>query len=87
MDHLNRGTLNLDEVEVVVLDEADEMISMGFKEDLQFALGTSGTIATMHGIFTDVVAEKSADGARCGLLRIGRTLGVGTSVVQRVLGQ
>ncbi|MGZ3686768.1 MAG: DEAD/DEAH box helicase [Bdellovibrionota bacterium] len=41
VDHLNRGTLNLDEVEVVVLDEADEMISMGFKEDLQTILSAA----------------------------------------------
>src|SRR6476659_9720384 len=30
MDHLGRGTLKLDEVETVVLDEADEMLDMGF---------------------------------------------------------
>lgn len=35
VDHLERGTLDLRNVERVVLDEADEMISMGFKEDLQ----------------------------------------------------
>ncbi|MFM7818019.1 MAG: DEAD/DEAH box helicase, partial [Verrucomicrobiota bacterium] len=30
MDHLNRGTLRLDEVRMVILDEADEMLNMGF---------------------------------------------------------
>lgn len=35
IDHLNRGTLSLDKVKVVVLDEADEMISMGFREDME----------------------------------------------------
>jgi len=39
VDHLERGSLNLDQVELVILDEADEMISMGFKEDLEFILG------------------------------------------------
>ncbi len=39
VDHLDRGTMKLDQVELVVLDEADEMISMGFKEDLEFILG------------------------------------------------
>ena len=33
-DHVARGTLDLDEVAVVVLDEADEMLDMGFAEDI-----------------------------------------------------
>lgn len=42
VDHLERGTLNLKNVHTVILDEADEMISMGFKEDLEKILdGTS----------------------------------------------
>jgi len=35
IDHLNRGTLILDSVEYVVLDEADEMLNMGFIEDVE----------------------------------------------------
>jgi ATP-dependent RNA helicase DeaD len=38
VDHLEKGTLRLDELEVLVLDEADEMISMGFKDDLEAIL-------------------------------------------------
>jgi ATP-dependent RNA helicase DeaD len=34
VDHLDRGTLALERIEVVVLDEADEMLDMGFAEDL-----------------------------------------------------
>lgn len=34
LDHLKRGSLDLSELEVVVLDEADEMLDMGFAEDL-----------------------------------------------------
>ncbi|QDF05466.1 MULTISPECIES: DEAD/DEAH box helicase [Myxococcus] len=41
LDHLRRGTLQLDDVRVVVLDEADEMLDMGFAEDLEAIL--SGT--------------------------------------------
>jgi ATP-dependent RNA helicase DeaD len=37
-DHIGRGTLQLDEVDVVVLDEADEMLDMGFAEDLETIL-------------------------------------------------
>ncbi|MEC7948595.1 MAG: DEAD/DEAH box helicase [Myxococcota bacterium] len=35
IDHLNRGSLRLDEVRCVVLDEADEMLDMGFQEDIE----------------------------------------------------
>lgn len=41
IDHLERGTLKLDSVSTVVLDEADEMISMGFKEDLETILDSA----------------------------------------------
>ena len=34
-DHLERGALNLASVRVAVLDEADEMLDMGFREDLE----------------------------------------------------
>ena len=35
LDHLRRGTLDLTKVEMVVLDEADEMLNMGFLEDVE----------------------------------------------------
>ena len=35
MDHLERGTLSLKEVTTVVLDEADRMLDMGFREDIE----------------------------------------------------
>jgi ATP-dependent RNA helicase DeaD len=38
MDHLRRGTLKLDALKVVVLDEADEMLRMGFLEDVEWIL-------------------------------------------------
>ena len=38
IDHINRGTLPLGSVEVVVLDEADEMLDMGFAEDIEAIL-------------------------------------------------
>src|SRR5262249_13090110 len=38
LDHLNRGTLNLSTVRTVVLDEADEMLSMGFIADIETLL-------------------------------------------------
>ena len=38
MDHMRRGTLSLEHVKLVVLDEADEMLSMGFREDIETIL-------------------------------------------------
>jgi ATP-dependent RNA helicase DeaD len=35
VDHLDRGTIRFDEIEMVVLDEADEMLDMGFADDLE----------------------------------------------------
>src|SRR5256714_9836111 len=35
LDHIRRGSVKLDEVSVVVLDEADEMLDMGFADDLE----------------------------------------------------
>jgi ATP-dependent RNA helicase DeaD len=39
MDHLRRGTLDLSAVKTVVIDEADEMLRMGFIEDVEWILG------------------------------------------------
>ncbi|HEU0028024.1 MAG TPA: DEAD/DEAH box helicase, partial [Ktedonobacterales bacterium] len=39
LDHLNRKTLDLSTVKMVVLDEADEMLDMGFQEDIEAILG------------------------------------------------
>ena len=38
MDHIRRGTLDLSNVSMVVLDEADEMLDMGFVEDIELIL-------------------------------------------------
>ena len=37
-DHIERGGLDVSQLEAVVLDEADEMLDMGFREDLEFIL-------------------------------------------------
>ncbi len=39
MDHMRRHTIKLDQVNMVVLDEADEMLNMGFREDMETILG------------------------------------------------
>lgn len=38
LDHINRKTIRLDDVQTIVLDEADEMLDMGFMEDIQSIL-------------------------------------------------
>lgn len=38
IDHVKRKTLRLDEIKTLVLDEADEMLNMGFLEDVEFVL-------------------------------------------------
>ncbi|MFH1798894.1 MAG: DEAD/DEAH box helicase [Candidatus Omnitrophota bacterium] len=38
VDHMNRRTLRLNEVEVLILDEADRMLDMGFKPDIEHIL-------------------------------------------------
>ena len=38
IDHIKRGTLDLSGIECLVLDEADEMLNMGFLDDVQFVL-------------------------------------------------
>ncbi|WPZ32649.1 DEAD/DEAH box helicase [Thalassobaculum sp. OXR-137] len=37
-DHIERGSLDMSAMKVVVLDEADEMLDLGFREDLEFIL-------------------------------------------------
>ncbi|QEW00324.1 DEAD/DEAH box helicase [Microbacterium caowuchunii] len=41
MDHLEKGTLDLSELKFLVLDEADEMLKMGFAEDVETILGST----------------------------------------------
>ncbi|MEL5879301.1 DEAD/DEAH box helicase [Cereibacter sphaeroides] len=40
-DHIERGSLDLSGLRAVVLDEADEMLDLGFREDLEFILGSA----------------------------------------------
>ena len=40
-DHITRGALDLGAIRAVVLDEADEMLDLGFRDDLEFILAAS----------------------------------------------
>jgi len=47
IDHLKRGSIELSDVEHVVLDEADTMLDMGFIDDIQFILDLTPEERTM----------------------------------------
>ena len=40
-DHITRGALDLSAIRALVLDEADEMLDLGFRDDLEFILGAA----------------------------------------------
>jgi ATP-dependent RNA helicase DeaD len=63
LDHLQRGTLSLEQLRFVVLDEADEMLDMGFREDIDNILSRCpGERQTM--LFSATMAPPIADLAR-----------------------
>ncbi len=40
-DHIKRGSLDMSDIRAIVLDEADEMLKMGFREELELILGSA----------------------------------------------
>ncbi|HEX2575470.1 MAG TPA: DEAD/DEAH box helicase [Aquihabitans sp.] len=76
IDHINRGTLPLEHIEVVVLDEADEMLDMGFAEDIEAILTetppTRQTVlfsATMPGRISAIAKRHLTDAVRIEIAR------------------
>ena len=76
LDHINRGTLDLDSVGLVVLDEADEMLDMGFAEDLESILEatpndrqTALFSATMPSRIGAIASRHLRDPARIAIAR------------------
>ena len=68
MDHMRRKTIRVDEVQTVVLDEADEMLNMGFLEDMETILSqlpeTRQTLmfsATMPQAIVDIARKFQTD--------------------------
>ncbi|MES2177152.1 MAG: DEAD/DEAH box helicase [Gemmatimonadota bacterium] len=60
LDHIRRKTLRLDSVKIVILDEADEMLDMGFAEDLEAIL--SATPETRQtALFSATLPPRIAD--------------------------
>ena len=59
VDHLNRATIALGAIEVVVLDEADEMLDMGFAEDLE-AILTATPASRQTALFSATISPPIA---------------------------
>ena len=56
MDHMRRGTLRLETVKMVILDEADVMLNMGFREDIETIL--KGVPAERQTVFFSATRPK-----------------------------
>ncbi|MCU1484687.1 MAG: deaD [Actinomycetia bacterium] len=76
LDHLNRRTLSFDEIRMVVLDEADEMLDMGFAEDIEALLQATPAdrqtvlfSATMPPRITGIVKRHLTDPVRIEIKR------------------
>ena len=79
-DHLERGALDLSEAKAIVLDEADEMLDMGFQEDLTFILDAAPaerrTLLFSATLARDIV--KLAKTYQRDALRIDTVVGAGS---------
>ncbi len=71
LDHMRRGTLNLKNIRTVILDEADEMLNMGFRDDIETLLkdspATRQTVlfsATVPRAIEELIARYTKDAAR-----------------------
>lgn len=71
MDHMRRHTLKLKNIKVMVLDEADEMLNMGFREDIETILEGVNTehqtvlfSATMPQAILDITSQYQKPDAR-----------------------
>ncbi len=73
-DHLRRGRLDVSELKAVVLDEADEMLDLGFREDMEFILKTTPDTRRTLLFFGDLAARHRRAGqavSAAGLSRRG----------------
>lgn len=58
VDHIENGRLKLDNLKAIILDEADEMISMGFKEDLETILAGVNREKTNTWLFSATMSRE-----------------------------
>ena len=91
VDHLRRGSLNLDDLVTVVLDEADEMLDMGFSEDLDTILERTPAIhqtvlfsATFPGRIAALVRRHLREPVRIAITPTGGDKGEAPTIRQVV---
>jgi ATP-dependent RNA helicase DeaD len=91
LDHLRKGTLKLDDIRTVVLDEADEMLDMGFAEDLEAILDATPSgrqtvlfSATMPPKIDKIARKHLTDPVRVTIEKSTTTAGTTPNVKQTV---
>ncbi len=60
MDHMRRETLRLDSISMLILDEADEMLDMGFIEDIEWILERAPA-SRQTALFSATIPDRIAD--------------------------
>lgn len=86
IDHLERGSLDLSRVEVLILDEADRMLDMGFKEDVEKI--TSAAPKDRQTLLFSATLDKTMDALARRLLRDPVRIDIaGKQVTQDHIGQ
>ncbi len=88
-DHLERGALDLSALRVAVLDEADEMLDMGFREDLEEILDATPLRTPDFDVLGHYPQSRSSRWpsasrrTRCASPRSGKTAATATSAIRR----
>ena len=80
MDHMRRKTVKFDNINMVILDEADEMLDMGFREDMETikAIKGNSVYRIMPVIMKQIVFTKK---------EIQELSGVSPNVVSKIINQ
>ncbi len=79
VDHLGRGTLNLSAVRMLILDEADRMLDMGFREDIEKVLAAAPT--TRQTVFFSATIPPTIQALVRGHARDPKTVRIAQRVV------
>ena len=87
IDHINRNSLKLQDVKTVILDEADEMISMGFKEDLEAILKATPREHSHIWLFSATMSKevrRVADAYLRKPRQVGQRVGMRSTTVEQI---